>query len=340
MEESYFKKIMTSLILFTLLVLSFLILKPILLSIIFGVILAFIFKPVYDWINNRIKSENLSAIIVCVFLLIAIVVPLLFLTPILINQFFKFYFSFQQVDLLSVFKEIFPKISSESFLNILDSVLQSSMKKVVNYLADILTINNIMDYFLKSFVTFFTFFFVLRDKNKIMDYIRSLLPFSKDIEKKLFKSSRDITYSMIYGQFIIGIIQGIIIGLGLFIFKVPNPIFLTLLAILAGIFPIVGTALIWIPVVIYLLVAGSIFSAFGIIIFGIISSSIDNFLRPIIVSKRTKINSSIIIIGMIGGLFLFGILGLILGPLILSYLLIFIELYRNKKTSGLLIKIE
>jgi predicted PurR-regulated permease PerM len=340
MEESYFKKIMTSLILFTLLVLSFLILKPILLSIIFGVILAFIFKPVYDWINNRIKSENLSAIIVCVFLLIVIVAPLLFLTPILINQFFKFYFSFQQVDLLSVFKEIFPKISSESFLEILDSVLQSSMKKVVNYLADILTINNIMDYFLKSFVTFFTFFFVLRDKNKIMDYIRSLLPFSKDIEKKLFKSSRDITYSMIYGQFIIGIIQGIIIGLGLFIFKVPNPIFLTLLAILAGIFPIVGTALIWIPVVIYLLVAGSIFSAFGIIIFGIISSSIDNFLRPIIVSKRTKINSSIIIIGMIGGLFLFGILGLILGPLILSYLLIFIELYRNKKTSGLLIKIE
>ena len=70
----------------------------------------------------------------------------------------------------------------------------------------------------------------------------------------------------------------------------------------------------------------------------IISSHIDNFLRPIIVSKRTQMNSSLILIGMIGGLFLFGILGLILGPLILAYLFIILDIYRRKDTSGIFIQ--
>jgi len=167
-------------------------------------------------------------------------------------------------------------------------------------------------------------------------YIKSLLPFTKDVENKLFKLSKDITSSVIYGQIVIGIIQGLLLGLGLFLFNVPNALILTLLACLAGVFPIIGVAIIWIPVVIYLLIAGNTFPAFGVIIFGLISSSIDNFIRPIIVSKRTHMPSSLILIGMIGGLFLFGILGLILGPLILAYLLIILEIYRNKRTPSIL----
>ncbi|MCH7974169.1 MAG: AI-2E family transporter, partial [Bacteroidetes bacterium] len=89
-----------------------------------------------------------------------------------------------------------------------------------------------------------------------------------------------------------------------------------------------------IPLTIYLVVAGNTLAATGVLLFGLISSSLDNFIRPIIVSKRTELNSSIILIGMIGGLFLFGVLGVILGPLILAYLLILLELYRSKNVSG------
>ena len=104
------------------------------------------------------------------------------------------------------------------------------------------------------------------------------------------------------------------------------------------IFPIIGTALIWIPVAIYLFVAGNPVSALGVVIFGLLSSLVENFYKPIFISRRTKLNSSIILIGMIGGLFLFGILGIILGPLILAYLLIILEIYRNKKLPDVFIQ--
>ena len=98
---------------------------------------------------------------------------------------------------------------------------------------------------------------------------------------------------------------------------------------------IIGTTIIWAPIVIYLLLTGDTFSAMGITIFGLVSSLIDNFLRPIIVSRRTKINSALVLVGMIGGLFFFGVLGFILGPLILAYLLIILEIYRKKRVPGL-----
>jgi predicted PurR-regulated permease PerM len=167
--------------------------------------------------------------------------------------------------------------------------------------------------------------------------LQSLLPFPKEIEKKLFDSSKDITYSVLYGHFIIGIIQGLIVGIGFFIFGVPNALVITLLTIFAAILPMVGAALIWIPVVLYLIIAGNTFPAIGVFVFGCLSSVIENLLRPFFVSKRTNLNSSLILIGMIGGVLSIGVLGLIIGPLVIAYLLILLELYRSKKNTGLLI---
>ena len=341
MDEVYFRKIMTAVILTALVVLSFLLLKPILLSIIFGVLLGFIFTPAYNWFHKITKSKNISAFLICFFLTLLIILPLWFLTPIAIDQSIKIYITSQQMDFVTPLKSIFPAFfSSEEFSSEIGSIIHSFVTKTTNKLMNSLSalILNSPIIFLQSLVIFFTLFFVLRDKEELTSYIKSLLPFSKDVEKKLFELSKNLTSSVIYGQIVIGIAQGLLLGVGLFIFKVPNALILTLLACLAGILPVVGVAIIWVPVVIYLLIAGNTLQAIGIIIFGLISSSVDNFMRPIIVSKKTQMPSSLILIGMIGGLFLFGILGLILGPLILAYLLIILEIYRNKRIPGILIK--
>ncbi|MCK4553216.1 AI-2E family transporter [Candidatus Pacearchaeota archaeon] len=341
MEEIYFRKIMATVILATLVVLSFLLIKPILLSIIFGILLAFIFTPVYNWFYNTTKSKNISAFLICFLLILLIVLPLWFLTPVIIDQSVKIYISSQQMDFVKPLKSIFPALfASEEFSVEIGSIIHSFVTKITNKLMNSLSalILNFPTIFLQSLVVFFTLFFVLRDKEELTSYIKSLLPFTQDVEIKLFKLSKNITSSVIYGQIVIGIAQGLLLGLGLFIFKVPNALILTLLACLVGIFPIIGVAIIWVPVAIYLLIAGNTLPALGVIIFGLVSSSIDNFLRPIIVSKKTKMPSSLILIGMIGGFFLFGILGLILGPLILAYLLIILEVYRNKKIPSILTK--
>jgi predicted PurR-regulated permease PerM len=333
MDEKYLKKITTAIILLVLIVLAFILIRPILLSIIIGLILAFIFSPLYDWFYKYSKSRNLSALLICTILLVVIILPIWFLTPIVIDQSIKVYIAAQQMDFVTPLKNFFPGLFvSEQFSAEIGSTIYSFVTRVTDSLMGYFSkfILNFPSIFLKLLIVFFVLFFVLRDKEDLVEYIQSLLPFSKEVERKLFKSSKDITVSVLYGQVVIGILQGIIVGIGFFIFKIPNALLLTFFAALAGIFPIIGTAIVWVPVVIYLLIAGESLPAIGVAIFGVCSTMIENLVKPVFVSKRTNMNTSLILIGMIGGLFLFGILGIILGPLIIAYLLIILELYRNK----------
>jgi len=341
MDENYFRKIMTGIILIALIVLTFFLLKPILLSVIVGFILAFLLTPVYNLVYKITKSKNLSAALICVLLIALIFLPFWFLTPIFLDQSFKIYVATQQMDFVKPLKAIFPSLfSSEAFSAEIGSIVYSFATKITNSLmnsfADLIL--NFPTLFLQFLVVLFVFFFALRDKNEIISYTKSLLPFPKETEEKIFKRSKEITISVLYGQIIVGIILGIIVGAGFFIFNVPNALILTLLAVLAGIIPLIGTTIIWIPTAIYILIAGNFFSALGITVFGLIASSLDSFLKPIIISKRSKMHPALTLIGMIGGFFLFGILGFILGPLIFAYLIIIIEIYRNRNLPDILIQ--
>jgi len=341
MDKIDFKKITAIGIFVTLLVLTFLLIKPILLSIVLGIILAFIFTPVYNWLNKKIKSENISAFLICLLLLILIILPLWFLTPLLVNQSIHLYLASQQMDFVKLVQGIFPSLfSSETFSAQIGTVIYSFVNKITHSLMDSVSnlILNFPTLFLQYIIVFFTFFFVLKDQTKFKNYIQSLLPFSNEIEEKLFKSSKGITASVLYGQVVMGVIQGIFVGLGFFIFKVPNALIFTFLAILVGIFPIIGTSIIWIPIMIYLFIAGNTFAAIGVLFFGVLSLIAENILKPIFISKRTNLNSLSILIGMIGGLFLFGIIGIILGPLILAYLFIILEIYRDKRIPGIFLE--
>ena len=343
MAEDYLKKIIIIVMLTILLLLTFFLLKPILLSIIIGIILAYIFTPVYKKIIKFIKSPNISALIICISLLILIIIPSWFLIPVVVEQSIKIYFASQQIDFITPLKTMFPSFfTSQEFTNQVSNTLHTFVTKITSSLMNSLSnvLLNFTTLALQLLVVVFTFFFVLRDGEQIVEYIQTSLPFPKDVQKKFFDYTKGITSSVIYGQIIIGILQGIIVGIGLFIFNVPNAAILTFLAVVLSIFPMLGPFIVWVPVVTYLLIAGNITPAWGVAIFGIISSTIDNFIRPIIISKATKIHSAIIFLGMVGGLFLFGVLGLILGPLILAYLLIVLEIYRNKKEPGFFIQEE
>jgi len=341
MDEIYFRKIINAIILVLLIVLSFFIIKPLIIPIIIGLILVFIFAPVYDWINKYIKQRDVSASLIILFSLLIIILPVWFLTPILMRQAIGIFKAVSNIDFVTPLQSIFPALSSSGEFSVeIANILSSLTTKAANTILDSLTqlIVNLPTILLQLTVVFFTFFFVIRDKKAVVDYAKSLLPFSKEVEEKLLKYTKGITASLVYGQIVIGIIQGIILGIGLFIFQVPNALFFTFLAIFAGILPIIGTSLIYIPVAIYFFITGSTIPAWGIIAFGIVSSTIDNFLRPIIVSKKTKINSGILLISMVGGLFFFGFLGLLLGPLIISYLLILLEIYRGKTKPKIVIE--
>ncbi len=333
MEETDLKKIMVLVLLGVLFLLSFFLLKSLLLSIFLGTILAFIFSPIYNLLHKKIKNGNVCALIICFILIAIIVIPIIFLTPILIEQSMKLYVASQQMDFVTPLKKIFPSLfmSNEFSLSIANTIhsfvidlTNSLMNSFANIIREIPTIA------LQLVIIFFTLFYALRDKEEIIRYIRSVLPFSQEVENKLFKATKDVTSSVIFGMVIIGALQGLISGAGFFIFGVSNALLLSLFAVIAGILPIIGPAIIWAPVVVFLLIDGNTFAASGIVIFGLLSHIPDYLVRPLFLSKRTQLNAGIASIGMIGGILFFGVLGVILGPLILSYLIIVMDLFKKK----------
>jgi predicted PurR-regulated permease PerM len=341
MDEDYFRKIMTVGIIGALIVLSFFLLKPILLSIVAGFLLAFIFSPVYNLLHRGIKSKGAPAAILVFVLFVAIILSIWFFTPMIIDESIKLYRASQQLDIVTPLKNLLPNFFKSSEFssevgNAIHSFVTNVTNSLMNYLSNVLL--NLPDIAAQILVIFFTFYYALRDKEGIIDYIKSLLPFSKEVQKRLFDSTKDITSSVLFGQILIGLVQGIILGIGFILFGIQNPLLLTVLAIFLCALPIIGPAFIGIPVAIFLLIGGNTISAVGILIFTAIASLSDHFVRPLFVAKRAKMHSGLIIIGMVGGFILFGVLGFVLGPLIIAYLIIIIEIYRNKSLPSVLIQ--
>ncbi len=341
-DEKSFDKIASIVIIAVLLILAFLILKPILTSVIFALILSFIFYPLYNKIFLWIKSQNIAALIVCILLLTIIIVPLLLLTPTLVKQTFNAYTYLQREDVFAPLKDFVSNLlSSPELSKHITLAINTFTSKIASSF-----LNQFTNIFLNSptillhiLIILFVFFFGLRDGDRIVAYIQSLSPLSKESEKKIFKQFKEITYSVIYGNIFVGIVQGLFTGAALFILKIPNALVWTLVAIFAGILPMIGTWVIWVPVDIYLFAIGRTTAALGLLIYGLVVIIwVDNITRMIIVSKTTKINSAIVLVSMVGGLFVFGALGLVLGPLIISYLLLLLDSYRNKRAASILIQ--
>jgi predicted PurR-regulated permease PerM len=190
--------------------------------------------------------------------------------------------------------------------------------------------------FMQFAVMLFIFFFSLRDGEKIVEFLKGLSPLKEASERRFIQKFSDITKSVVYGMFIVGVIQGFFAGIGFYVFKAPQPLFLTMVAIFFGILPFIGTWAVWLPASIAFIVSGNLQAGMGLAGYSLISSAIiEVFIRPYIVKKQAKIPIATVLIGMLGGGYAFGIIGLIIGPLILEYFILFLEFYRTKNLHEL-----
>jgi predicted PurR-regulated permease PerM len=306
---------------------------PIALSVIGGLILGYIFYPVYKVVLRVVKEKNISALIIVLLILFLIFIPLWFLFPVVSSQIFDAYLYTQKVDFSSLLSGILPEAVSKDTTSLVNGFISNLVNSLFSKFSQILL--NIPDLLLQAAVILFVFFFAMRDGEKMKEFAKGISPFAPHTEESISKQFKEITGSVIYGHIVVGIIQGLLTGAGLYLFGVPQVLLLTLLACLASVMPIIGAWLIWIPAVVYLLISGHTEAGVALFLWGaILVSWVDNILRPYIVSRRSNVNSGIVLVGMIGGLLIFGVLGLILGPLILSYLIVLLDAYKNKKLSA------
>ncbi|MBU1974912.1 MAG: AI-2E family transporter [Nanoarchaeota archaeon] len=337
MEAERRSKITFYLIMLLLAYLAFLLMKPYFSYVVFALLFSYMFNPLYKWLYKRTKKRDFSAATITIFIISILVIPTMLLMFSLINQTASTIQSISsggsiyeelQIDIISEkLSDLFHKnIDLEVYLNLaVDKVgkfiLEEKAPQIINHVAEIV---------LGIFIMFFVTFYLFRGGKLLYEEVKELIPLKRHYKVRLFTELENMLHAVIYGQVVTAIIQGCLCGLGLYVAGVPNVIFWTFVTIIIGFIPFVGTPLVFVPAAFYLIINDRVGAGVGLLIYGfIIVMNIDNVIKPKIIGGRAKVHPVLVLLGVIGGLKVFGIIGLLIGPIIMALFIIFLRIYSS-----------
>ncbi len=183
-------------------------------------------------------------------------------------------------------------------------------------------------FLLNLFVMLYAMFFFLRDGRRILEKILYYTPLNSEDEGLLLERFTSVTRATIKGTLVIGLIQGALAGLGFWVAGIDGAAFWGTIMVVLSVVPGIGAALVWVPAVIYLYITGQTLTATLLLAWcATVVGTIDNVLRPMLVGKDAEMPDLLILVGTLGGLFLFGPIGFIIGPIVCGLFLTVWEIY-------------
>lgn len=312
---------------------TFLIFRPFLIVLVLGISFSIVLYPIYEWLNNKKLPHSLSAVVTLFFFIIVLCGPLFGIGALVFNQ---------SQDLYHV---IISNGNSGEFMqsvnNTVNRILPEGMtfdvrEKAVDFISFIS--KNITTIFSTTLSTLFSFmltlltiFYFLKDGTRWRKDLIVLSPLADSDDEKIFSRLSHAVNGVIKGYLLVALVQGILMGVGLWLFGVPNPALWGVVASVTSLIPSIGTALVSVPAIIFLFLLGNTVSAVGLLAWAVIVvGMVDNFLSPMFISKKINIPSLLILFSVLGGISLFGPVGILIGPLAVSLLYTLISIYRNE----------
>lgn len=290
-------------------------------------VLAVLFAPLYSWFCRRGLPSAVSAFIVTVVGAILLIVPSVLIAGLLIGEAQQIAENVLQSPIIERFSKlqfhnipVGPRIA-EAGGRIVAAIGASAFGLVGT--ATRITLN--------LTIAFFGLYYVLKHPGDVWLDARPYIPFSDANTEKLGRRFKDVTVSTVIGTGVVAAIQGALLGLAFWVAGLPNGLFWGVVTMAFAILPVVGSGLIWGPASIVLYMQGRPVAAVLLFLWGaIIVGSVDNFVRPFIYRRFSTIHPLVTLIGAIGGVSHFGLLGLLIGPLALSYFFELIRMYREE----------
>jgi predicted PurR-regulated permease PerM len=212
--------------------------------------------------------------------------------------------------------------------------LRQGAERIATYLASSLglMVKNAFSLLVGLFITLFALFFMFRDGRKIMRAVRHLIPFERQLQDDMLSESRDLIFASVAVALLIAAIQGILGGTAFSLAGVKAPVFLGLLVAFFSIVPVVGSALIWVPAALWLGANGHWGKAVILVaICGGVAGVADNLVRPLLLRNRTRLNDLLVFLSILGGLQVFGLLGLVIGPTVVAAALGVFRVYMDSR---------
>lgn len=297
-------------------------------------------KPAHTWLTKRLGGrENLASVGVIVAIVLLILAPFSMFVGVVVTQ------------AITVGQSVTPWVESfisepSTFAHYLEripfyteilpyrDVIVEKAGELVGTLSTFL-INSLssatkmtVDALFGTIIMLYVMFYFLTMGNRLLDRILYLLPLRNEDEQRLLQRFTSVTRATIKGSIVIGIIQGLICGFAFAFAGIEGPVFWGSIMAVASIIPAFGTALVWGPAVIILLFMGDIVGVSIIVVLcGAVAGNLDNLLRPRLVGKDTEMHDLFVLFGTLGGIAMFGLLGIVIGPIIAALFITIWEIY-------------
>jgi len=301
--------------------------EPFLVPLAWSAVLAIFFYPLHERVLKKLKPNSaatVSTLGVTFLLIVPALVVLFYTTKQAIDAGAKAQVVLQSPDkvvppqTLTWLKNLLPESMQDADLS--DPVRRGA-EQVAGFLAAKVgaLVKNVFAFFLDLFVLLFALFFMFRDGDDVVRAARHLLPFDQAIQEDMMHESRELIFASVAVGLLVAAIQGALGGLAFTLVGISTAIFWGVLIGFFSLIPVVGSALIWVPTALWLAFTGHVGKGLLIAaICGIVAGIADNIVRPLLLRNRTHLNELLLFISVLGGIEVFGLLGLVAGPTIVA----------------------
>ena len=319
--------------------LCWLMLQPFIAVLAWAAVLVIVFYPVHERLLKRLKKPGLSALVSCILVILTILVPVVLVTIAVLNE-----FSGAMNNLQATIAYLLDPNSPYTgrVLRWASQYIDIEQLRSGQYLFDRLkgvsgqvagqtlgVIGGVIGAIVQMFFVIFTMYYLFRDGDKIFAALRDALPLENKQATAIMSRTRDVIGASVYGVLAIAIVQGVLGGLAFWVLGVPSAIVWGVVMVFLSMIPMLGAFLVWVPAAAYLALTGHPVKALLMVLWGtLVIGMADNFLRPKLVGERTKLHELLIFFAVLGGLQVFGVLGIVLGPVVLAITLALVDVFK------------
>lgn len=320
--------------------LCWLMLRPFIGVLEWAIVLVIVLYPVHRRLTHRIKSRSLSALLSCLLVLLVVVLPLTLLTAAVAEELAKVLPNMpsQISQLMNTQSSVFGRVTEwlQTRLGIdtlrTQEFLVEQLKRTSGFLLGLSwnLLGNIVTGIVKSFFVLFTMYYLFRDGDEIVRRLPSALPLSIEQGEAIIARIKEVVSASVYGVVTIAALQGLLGGIAFWVLGIPSPILWAVLMTFLCMIPLAGSFLVWLPLAIYLMATGHWTKAVLLILWGaLVVSTIDNFLRPKLLRNQTRLHELFVFFSVLGGISVFGLLGIVLGPVVLAITIGLLQTFRT-----------
>jgi predicted PurR-regulated permease PerM len=315
---------------------------PFMSVIVLAAVVTGIFKPVYKFLNKKMNSL-FASLLTCTLIFFILFIPTILFVGILSKEAYDLYLMGKGG---AINDQIKPLLESSRVLERINLVLSNlnmeitgeELNKAISEVGKFVGLflfqqassiaSNVFKFFVYFFFMLLIIYYLLFDGDKLIAFIIDLSPLPKEQDEKLIQKFKDMAGAILIGNGLCGLIQGVAGGIVFFLFGFNSPFLWGVIMALLAFLPIIGIGVVFIPVALYLFLKMRIASGIFFVVFYIIlSGGIEYLLKPKLVGQRVKMHTLLVFFSIIGGLKMFGILGIIYGPLVATAFLTLTDIY-------------